>query len=131
MLINPTAVTSTTATPSSAASGKQIITGDDFMTLLVAQLTNQDPMSPMDSEAFISQLSQLEMVSQLSDIKSILQSTGSYTDLVSTLGRTVYWTEVDGSSASGEVTALVEYGDTFMLHAGDRLLNFSDIIMIE
>lgn len=133
MLVNPTAISSvaTSSSASSAAATGVQVTGDEFMTLLVAQLTNQDPLSPMDSEAFISQLSQLEMVSQLDDIKGILASAHSYTNPVSTLGRTVYWVEPDGSLASGEVTGLVKYGGDFRLQVGDRLLDFAQITIIE
>ncbi len=138
MLVNSTtvpAVATSSAggdvTTSSAASRGPLVTSDEFMTLLVAQLTNQDPLSPMNSEAFISQLSQLEMVSQLGDIREVLQSAHSYTNPVSTLGRTVHWIEPDGSIASGEVTALVKYGGEFKVQAGDRLLDFAQITIIE
>ena len=133
MLVNPTAFPSaaTPSTASSAAAAGAQVTGDEFMTLLVAQLTNQDPLAPMDGAAFISQLSQLEMVSQLSGIKEILQSAHSYTNPVSTLGRTVHWVEPDGSIATGEVSALVKYGDDFRLQVGDRLLDFAEISIIE
>jgi len=36
-----------------------------FMTLLVAQLKNQDPMNPMDNQDFVSQLSQFSSLEQL------------------------------------------------------------------
>jgi len=36
-----------------------------FMTLLVAQLKNQDPMNPVDNQDFVSQLSQFSSLEQL------------------------------------------------------------------
>jgi flagellar basal-body rod modification protein FlgD len=36
---------------------------DDFLTLLVTQLRNQDPLSPLDNEAFVAQLAQFSTVS--------------------------------------------------------------------
>ena len=42
---------------------------DMFMTLLVAQLKNQDPLAPQDGTAFVSQLAQFNSLEQLTGIK--------------------------------------------------------------
>lgn len=42
------------------------ITDIDFMTLLVAQIQNQDPLSPMDNAEFTGQLTQFSMLDDLS-----------------------------------------------------------------
>jgi flagellar basal-body rod modification protein FlgD len=50
---------------------------NDFLTLMTAQLQNQDPLNPTDSNQFLSQLSQLstvEGISQLNDSMSTLSS---------------------------------------------------------
>ncbi len=44
----------------------------DFMTLLVAQIQNQDPMSPMDNAEFTSQLTQFSMLDDLESMSSKL-----------------------------------------------------------
>src|SRR5262245_61991177 len=45
---------------------------NDFLKLLMAQLSHQDPMSPMDSEAFVAQLAQFASVEQLQGANSRL-----------------------------------------------------------
>lgn len=40
-----------------------------FMTLLVAQLKNQDPLAPQDGAAFVAQLAQFNSLEQLTGIK--------------------------------------------------------------
>ena len=45
----------------------------DFMTLLVAQIKNQDPTSPMDNAQFTSQLTQFSMLEQLETMSSALE----------------------------------------------------------
>lgn len=40
-----------------------------FMTLLVAQLKNQDPLQPQDGAAFVAQLAQFNSLEQLTGIK--------------------------------------------------------------
>jgi flagellar basal-body rod modification protein FlgD len=62
-----TAVTSTTSTTTTAAAAMKKELGmntDDFLQLFIAQLKNQDPLSPQDSSAFLGQLAQLTQVEQ-------------------------------------------------------------------
>lgn len=52
---------------------------DRFMTLLVTQMKNQDPLNPMDNAQMTSQLAQLSTVSGIDKLNSTLESLkGSY-----------------------------------------------------
>ncbi len=44
------------------------LNSDDFLTLLVAQLQNQDPLSPMDQQEFLGELSQFNILQQNIDL---------------------------------------------------------------
>ncbi len=44
----------------------------DFMTLLVAQIQNQDPMSPMDNSEFTSQITQFTMLEEMESVNAKL-----------------------------------------------------------
>ena len=46
---------------------------DSFMTLLVTQLKNQDPMNPMENAEMTSQLAQINTVSGISELNSTLE----------------------------------------------------------
>ena len=61
--------TSTTSSGTSAA-GLQ----DSFMTLLVTQLQNQDPLNPMDSGQMTSQLAQISTVDGINKLNTTLQA---------------------------------------------------------
>jgi flagellar basal-body rod modification protein FlgD len=45
----------------------------DFMTLLVAQIQNQDPMSPMDNAQFTSQITQFTMLEEMETMNANLE----------------------------------------------------------
>ena len=47
---------------------------DDFLRLLVTQLENQDPLDPMDSEQFTSQLTQFNSLDQLIEMNRKLET---------------------------------------------------------
>ncbi|KZY02389.1 MULTISPECIES: flagellar hook assembly protein FlgD [unclassified Sulfitobacter] len=61
---------------------------DNFLTLLTAQISNQDPLKPVDSTQFVSQLAQLSQVEQgiamnsnLETITETLATVGAMSDL--------------------------------------------------
>jgi flagellar basal-body rod modification protein FlgD len=68
---------STSASNSSGASAMKQSTGldkNDFLQMLVAQLKNQDPLSPQDSSAFVAQLAQITQVEQTYNVNANLES---------------------------------------------------------
>ena len=62
------------AASSSAASNPSDITSNDFLTLLVSELKNQDPTQPTDPNAYISQLVGVNSLQQLISINQGLTS---------------------------------------------------------
>jgi flagellar basal-body rod modification protein FlgD len=57
---------------SGAASGLGGLTMNDFLTLMTAQLKNQDPLSPTDSNQFLAQLSELSTVEGISQMNTTM-----------------------------------------------------------
>jgi len=53
-----------TTTGSSTTTGGSQVTKNMFLQLLVAQIKNQDPMSPSDGVQFLSQLAQFQQLEQ-------------------------------------------------------------------
>lgn len=65
---------------------------DDFLKLLIAQLSNQDPTSPMENTEFIAQMAQfssLEQISNMNNEFSKLTATFNSSQAVSMIGKTV------------------------------------------
>jgi flagellar basal-body rod modification protein FlgD len=70
---NPNYVAPTGAGTSStggAAAGATSLGGTDFLTLMLAQLKNQDPTSPVDSNTFLSQLASLSEVQGITNLNT-------------------------------------------------------------
>lgn len=83
-------VSSVTSATSSTTSSKtnNTLGQDDFLTLLVAQLQNQDPLNPADATEFTAQLaqySQLEQLFNLNDAMEELTSTTAKSQSISAL----------------------------------------------
>jgi flagellar basal-body rod modification protein FlgD len=73
------ASTSTSTSSASSATGGVTLGGTDFLTLMLAQLKNQDPTSPVDSNTFLSQLA------SLSEVQGITNLNTSFTGLANSL----------------------------------------------
>lgn len=95
-----------------------------FLTLLIAQMKNQDPTEPMDATQYMSQLASFSNVEQSVQIKEqlelILQT--SYLDQASGLiGKTL--TSPDGT-VSGQISQVQVFGDGLVatLTNGEQVL---------
>lgn len=68
MAIEPLAGTAGTvagaASPANGQSGTETLNYNDFLKLLLAQMQNQDPLKPMDSTEYVSQLATFSNVEQ-------------------------------------------------------------------
>jgi flagellar basal-body rod modification protein FlgD len=64
----------TGSTTSSSATDSSTITANDFLTLLVSELKNQDPTQPTDPNAYIQQLVGVNSLQQLISINQGLTS---------------------------------------------------------
>lgn len=103
---------------------------DQFLQLLVAQLQNQDPLNPVSDKEFIAQLSQLSQLQSLQNLDANfgqvlrLQQLTSGTSLV---GKTVTYTDADGGSQTGVVTAVAVNGGAFELTVGDSTVPLNNV----
>ena len=65
------------AAPAQRAVPNDLVNQADFLQLLVAQLQNQDPLNPLDSADFSSQLAQFSSLQQLTEINQHLAKQAS------------------------------------------------------
>lgn len=94
---------------------KQTLDSEAFMSLLVTQLKNQDPSSPMDTNQMIGQTTQLAMMEQLTSMSST--STESFALQMriaasALIGQQVSYADADGKAISGTASAVSFIGKT-------------------
>ena len=84
---------------------------DDFLKLLITQLSNQDPTSPMEDTQFISQMAQFSSLEQMTNMNESFNKMAAMinsSQATSTLGKTV---EVDlGDTTSQGVVEATSFG---------------------
>src|SRR6202051_4667038 len=77
--VAPTSANTASGTTTGSTVAGTSLGGTDFLTLMLAQLKNQDPTSPVDSNTFLTQLA------QLSEVQGITQLNTSFSTLSSSL----------------------------------------------
>lgn len=84
------------------------VSQQDFLKILVTQLSFQDPLKPIDNQAFIAQIAQftaLEQTRQVNDGIETLLSIQSATQSIGLLGKTVE-VNTDAGAVVGQVSTL-------------------------
>lgn len=72
-MVDVSALTSTPTASTPQKTGPRELGQDDFLTLLITQLKNQDPLNPTDNTEFVSQLAQFSQLEQTAKQASLLQ----------------------------------------------------------
>lgn len=95
---------------SSGTTSNSSLDKDAFLKILVTELSNQDPTSPVDQTEFIAQMAQFTQVEQLSNMSDNLESLGKYMKFSSSalIGASVNYADTDtGEDKTGVVMSIV------------------------
>ena len=90
---------------------------DDFLKLLIAQLTHQDPMNPLEDKDFIAQMAQFSTLEQMTNMNSNVMNLAALSKgtAVSYIGRTITYnqesTDDSGSTQAEAVVTSVRFDD--------------------
>lgn len=99
---------------------KQSMDGDMFLSLLITQLQNQDPSSPLDSNEMIAQSTQLAMMEGITQLRDTGDESFSLQMRISAsalMGQSVSYS-LDGETVSGVVTSVSFAGPIPVLTVG-------------
>ena len=122
MDVSSTGTTTSTTTAAAAKAATSVaskMNADTFLTLLMAQLQNQDPTKPMDSTEYVGQLATFSQVEQATKTNQKLDSllTSSFLNQADAIiGRSL--TSADGLT-SGTVQSVRVTGDGVMAKLTD------------
>ena len=78
--------------PAEAAGQGQILGKDDFLKILLTQLTHQDPTSPLEDKEFVAQMAQFSTLEQMSNMSAEMTKVFSVmtrSQAIGLLGKTV------------------------------------------
>ena len=101
---------------------------DDFLKLLITQMSHQDPTSPMENTEFIAQMAQFSSLEQRTNMNQSFQQMNAVlasNQATQVLGKTVE-VDLNGASASGVVDA-VTYGENPQVRIGNMFYDMKSI----
>lgn len=108
----------TNTSSSTSSNVNQALDKNSFLKLLIAQLTNQDPTSPMDSAQFVSQMATFTTLEQTQNMSSAIdklvasQSNQSLSEQAAMIGKKINWNETvtgsDGNTGTKSSTGVIQ-----------------------
>jgi flagellar basal-body rod modification protein FlgD len=113
MSVSAPSTASSTIGPSQTTDSASSVAGSlnegDFLNLMMDQMKNQDPLNPSDPTQYMSELasfSSLDEQIQIQESSSQSASNQAASSALQMLGQNVSYTDSNGNSASGTVTAV-------------------------
>ena len=128
-----TSIWSSTTTKSTSKAAGGDLGKDDFMKLMLVQLQHQDPLKPMDDQAFIAQTAQfnaLDEMTKLNKTLSALLDSQQLAEASGMIGKTVSASDKDGKAIKGVVTAASVSGGVAMVHVGATKIELDKVTAV-
>jgi flagellar basal-body rod modification protein FlgD len=103
------------------------------MRLIIEQLKNQDPMNPLNSGEFTTQLAQINSLEQLINMNTLMEQFiggGKLADATALIGRYVEGMDANGTSIAGTVESVEVIDGVPSLKIGDQLLLPSQVVTV-
>jgi flagellar basal-body rod modification protein FlgD len=134
MSIEPTSAAGMNSGTVPATAPKQNMDSEVFMKLLVAQLRNQDPSSPMNTNEMMAQQTQMASLEQLTNMSHTSSEQFSLTMRMAAMnivGKSVSYTDTDGSVVSGAATGASFANSVPTINVGGTSVNLDKILSID
>jgi len=109
------------------------IDSQEFMTILLAQLQNQNPLDPVDDTEFMAQIAQMNSLQELSSIKQKIGALVTRNDALyasNLIGKTVKAETENGEEIEGVVTETFTELDECYLTIGDFTVALASVLGI-
>lgn len=109
---------------------KKTLGKDDFLKLLVTELTNQDPMQAMDNKEFISQMAQFSSLEIMNNVATAMEDLKSEIAMqteqsllmqgTALIGKKIEGIDTDGQSIQGTVDSIKWLNNNWELQIGEK-----------
>lgn len=116
------------------ATKSNALDSSQFMEILMAQLTHQNPLEPMNNAEMMSQFSQLNSLQELRDIHTAMDKLSASNQIMymaSLIGKTVKVNRPDGNILEGVVSEVITEKDNPQLLIGTEKVPLSDVIDVK
>jgi flagellar basal-body rod modification protein FlgD len=110
---------------------------DQFVQLMISELTNQDPLNPMDNTQLVQQLGHIRQISATDKLTETLSSVAagqSLTTASGLLGKRISALSDDLQNVTGVVDRISVEVDpdhddqrTYKVHIGDKVVNLNNV----
>lgn len=124
------AINTSTTSASGTAQSQGTLDTEAFMRLMVAQLSNQNPLQPMDDTQFYAQMAQLGTVQGIDNMQKSMQVSEASALLGKTVSATVTVSNANlsyNASVKGTVMGLSNNNGTYTLSVKDSTGNYWDV----
>lgn len=102
---------------------KKVLNKDDFLSLLVAQLKNQDPLEPQSNEEFLSTMAQFNSLETLASLDRSIH----YSQAIAMTDRTVTVQEPNREPVAGKVEKVGVVDGKVMVYIDGNKYSISDV----
>lgn len=110
---------------------------DQFLKLMITELTNQDPLNPMDNTQLVEQIGQIRQITatnQLSETLAVLQAGQNLTTASSLIGKEVVALTDQNENVAGVVNKITVDIDpknadkrTYRVHIGEHDIDLKNV----
>ena len=118
----------------STSTATNAMNANDFMQILLAQMTHQNPLEPMDNAEMTTQFSQLNSLQQLREINTGMEKIAASNQvmyLASLIGKSVKVNRTDGKVLEGVVSEVFTEKDNPQLRIGTEKVSLDDVIEVK
>jgi flagellar basal-body rod modification protein FlgD len=131
------ALSSNSSSSAAASNGLQDLNINQFLKLMISELSNQDPLNPMDNTQLVQQMGELRSIAAQDQLTSTLQSMQTQQSLTaasSLIGRQVTALGSDGQDVTGTVSSVSVQVDpkdnakrTYQIKVSDQTIDLKDV----
>lgn len=124
----------TASNPTTTDNGFGQLDSDEFLEIILTELSNQDPLAPNDTQALLEQISSLRNIESQTSLQESLETLVSANSLAQAgalIGKLIEGTATNGDQVEGEVTSVrVVEGDAVLQLDTGRRVNLDAVSLI-